>query len=484
MHLVSKPVYQRKLASLRAADEFGRRSARDLVTLQMAKEAGRLFASDEYPELIKAAGISKEAWDSMSEMEKQAIFGRLVKSLGGLARKAVGGVAKGVGGAMKRMPKLRKAPVRVSGRRSVQARRAAAAAQPKPPLTPKTRAAAQKQYLQKNVQRAQEKGVQGAPTTRPSHPAPTPQPQAQVAPGPAAAPQSRTGPGYQRMEMRQTPQGVQASPMGAGGTGAPAAAPGRPGTVAQGPAMQTGQAGQRPYSFEGGAAAPAATPAARQTGTVAQGPAGTYHAQAPRQAAPAPARGTTASAEQYADQLFGTAGGGPEVSSPTARRAAAQAVGGVAPGPRAAASVKARNVRGTGGTVKRRKGKQIQKAEARQAKAQAKQQKVQDAAAAEEAARAAAEEKGPVTAGGGAAPGSDESKGILSGAWKHRRLLAGGALLGAGYGLYKGVPWAARQLEATSQTPMAYGGGWSPVNYGYGSNPYGAGQGGYMGPGA
>lgn len=44
---------------------------------------------------------------------------------------------------------------------------------------------------------------------------------------------------------------------------------------------------------------------------------------------------------------------------------------------------------------------------------------------------------------------------------------------GLGYGLYKGVPWAAQQLERTSTSPMAYGGGWSPVPYGYGYNPYG-----------
>jgi hypothetical protein len=57
------------------------------------------------------------------------------------------------------------------------------------------------------------------------------------------------------------------------------------------------------------------------------------------------------------------------------------------------------------------------------------------------------------------------------------------AVGGAGYGLYKGVPWAARQLEASSTTPMAYGGGWSPVPYGYGHSPYGAGVP-TMGPGA
>jgi len=54
---------------------------------------------------------------------------------------------------------------------------------------------------------------------------------------------------------------------------------------------------------------------------------------------------------------------------------------------------------------------------------------------------------------------------------------------GIGYGLYKGVPWAARQLEQTSTTPMAHGLGWSPVPYGYGYNPYGSGVQ-TMGPGA
>jgi hypothetical protein len=49
------------------------------------------------------------------------------------------------------------------------------------------------------------------------------------------------------------------------------------------------------------------------------------------------------------------------------------------------------------------------------------------------------------------------------------------AVGGLGYGLYKGVPWAARQLESASATPMAYGGGWSPVPYGYGHTPYGPG---------
>jgi hypothetical protein len=142
--------------------------------------------------------------------------------------------------------------------------------------------------------------------------------------------------------------------------------------------------------------------------------------------------------------------------------------------------VKPKAVKGTGGAVQKRGRKQVQKAEAREAKIQQKQQakadKAKSKADAEEAARAAAAEKGPVTAGGGTVTPPDESRGILSGAWKHRRLLAGGGLLAGGYGLYKGIPWAARQLEQTSHTPMAYGGGWSPVSYGYGSNPYGAGM--------
>lgn len=56
-----------------------------------------------------------------------------------------------------------------------------------------------------------------------------------------------------------------------------------------------------------------------------------------------------------------------------------------------------------------------------------------------------------------------------------RMALYGGAGLGA-YGLYKGIGWGARQLEQTSTSPMAYGGGWSPTAYGYGPNPYGEGS--------
>lgn len=57
------------------------------------------------------------------------------------------------------------------------------------------------------------------------------------------------------------------------------------------------------------------------------------------------------------------------------------------------------------------------------------------------------------------------------------RALGAGALGLTGYGLYKGVPWAMRQMEQASTTPMAYGGsyGWSPVPYGYGYTPYGSG---------
>lgn len=57
--------------------------------------------------------------------------------------------------------------------------------------------------------------------------------------------------------------------------------------------------------------------------------------------------------------------------------------------------------------------------------------------------------------------------------WGRPAAVAGAA--GIGYGLYKGVPWAVRQLEASSTSPMAYGAGWSPVPYGYGQSPYGAG---------
>lgn len=47
---------------------------------------------------------------------------------------------------------------------------------------------------------------------------------------------------------------------------------------------------------------------------------------------------------------------------------------------------------------------------------------------------------------------------------------------GIAYGLMKGVPWAARQLEHSSSQSMAPSMGWSPVDYGYGSTPYGPGM--------
>jgi len=68
-----------------------------------------------------------------------------------------------------------------------------------------------------------------------------------------------------------------------------------------------------------------------------------------------------------------------------------------------------------------------------------------------------------------------KGKGILPFMWRNRAPLAlGGAALGM-YGVGKGAQFAARQLEQTSTTPQSQGtpGGWSPVNYGYGNNPYG-----------
>ena len=80
-------------------------------------------------------------------------------------------------------------------------------------------------------------------------------------------------------------------------------------------------------------------------------------------------------------------------------------------------------------------------------------------------------------AGAGAA-GAAKGKGGVG--WG--RVLPYAAAGGLAYGAYKGVPWAARQLEQTSTTPMAHGLGWSPVSYGYGHNPYGSGMA-SMGPG-
>ena len=63
------------------------------------------------------------------------------------------------------------------------------------------------------------------------------------------------------------------------------------------------------------------------------------------------------------------------------------------------------------------------------------------------------------------------------------KALAVGGLGAGAYGAAKAIPWAARQVEQTSAMPLAYGGGWSPTPYGYGSTPYGSGVQ-TMGPGA
>lgn len=67
------------------------------------------------------------------------------------------------------------------------------------------------------------------------------------------------------------------------------------------------------------------------------------------------------------------------------------------------------------------------------------------------------------------------SRGILPTMWRWRAPLAMGGLGLGAYGLYQGAGIAARQLEQTSNTPMAYSQGWSPVPYGYGHTPYGQG---------
>lgn len=50
--------------------------------------------------------------------------------------------------------------------------------------------------------------------------------------------------------------------------------------------------------------------------------------------------------------------------------------------------------------------------------------------------------------------------------------LLGAAGLGA-YGLIKAAPWVAQTAREESSMPMAAGGGWSPVPYGYGHTPWG-----------
>ena len=56
------------------------------------------------------------------------------------------------------------------------------------------------------------------------------------------------------------------------------------------------------------------------------------------------------------------------------------------------------------------------------------------------------------------------------------KALGVGALGLGAYGAMKAVPWAANKIEQTSSMPLAYGGGWSPTPYGYGSTPYGSGM--------
>jgi hypothetical protein len=82
----------------------------------------------------------------------------------------------------------------------------------------------------------------------------------------------------------------------------------------------------------------------------------------------------------------------------------------------------------------------------------------------------------PAEAAAGAAAEGGKSRGIMAAAWKHRAPLAlGAAGLGA-YGLMKAAPAAMRMVEGSKAHPMAYGGGWSPTEYGYGSTPWSGGQ--------
>ena len=85
---------------------------------------------------------------------------------------------------------------------------------------------------------------------------------------------------------------------------------------------------------------------------------------------------------------------------------------------------------------------------------------------------------GPATRGG--SPGSVAPNSKSTGPQVKRfgmgKALAAGGLAAGAYGAYKAVPWAANKMDEANSTPMAYGGGWSPVPYGYGSNPYGQGM--------
>jgi hypothetical protein len=60
---------------------------------------------------------------------------------------------------------------------------------------------------------------------------------------------------------------------------------------------------------------------------------------------------------------------------------------------------------------------------------------------------------------------------------------AGVGLLGAGYLAHKAVPGVVGALNQSATYPMAGAYGWSPTDYGYGSNPYGPGST-YMGQSA
>jgi hypothetical protein len=80
----------------------------------------------------------------------------------------------------------------------------------------------------------------------------------------------------------------------------------------------------------------------------------------------------------------------------------------------------------------------------------------------------------------GAAKAATKAPGALAGMGRSLATFGKVApwVAGAGltYGLMKGVPWAARQLEHSSSQTMAPSMGWSPIEYGYGSTPWGPGQ--------
>jgi Protein of unknown function (DUF5661) len=79
--------------------------------------------------------------------------------------------------------------------------------------------------------------------------------------------------------------------------------------------------------------------------------------------------------------------------------------------------------------------------------------------------------------------GSVASPGVAVKRFGMGKALGVGALGLGAYGAMKAIPAVARKIEQTSSMPLAYGGGWSPTPYGYGSTPYGSGVQ-TMGPGA